>query len=390
MGKKLVIGWFFGGRSVEHEVSVITALQAWENLNPQKYKVIPVYMSKSGELYFDQKFLNLKNYKDLPGLLLSAEQVSIGMKNGQGGLYTHGFLGKFIPLDVVFPLFHGSFGEDGCIQGVLEVNRIPYVGFNVLGSAIGMDKVVSKLFFESQGLPIGKYQVIDRDSWQKDPKLCLSIIRRSLSWPLFVKPSNVGSSIGVNKAVDLDQLSFFIEVAACYAEKILIEESFDNVIEINCSAMGYQDPQASVCEQPVSSSQLLSFEDKYLRSPGQSKRSGGMASATRIIPAPISKKMSQNIQQTTIRLFKALDGCGVARVDYFLNPESGKFWVNEINTIPGSLSFYLWEPLGISYKELLDKLIDSAIKRADFQSKTQYTFESGLLSQMAVGGGIKR
>ncbi len=389
MADKLTVGLFFGGRSVEHEVSVITALQAYEHLDKDKYHVIPIYVSKSGQFFSNPKFLSLKNYKDVNNLLLSSTQLVPARKKGQGGFLTQGFWGKFRPIDIAFPMFHGTFGEDGCIQGLFEIYRVPYVGFNVTGAALSMDKVAQKAIYKEIGLNVGKYSRFARNEWLENPKKILKQVQDDIKFPMFVKPGTIGSSIGINRATDEDSLSFNIEVAATYSEKILIEEAFENCIEVNCSAMGYGvDIKASVCEQPIASSEVLSFEDKYKKG-GKGGKSAGMASLSRIIPAPISEKLSKQIREATIKIFKALDGCGVARVDYFVDPKAEKFWVNEINTPPGSLAFYLWEKSGLKYKDLLDKLIGFALERFEDQKKTQYTFESGLLSQMALSGGTK-
>lgn len=366
--QRLKIGLFFGGRSVEHEVSVITALQAYENLDKSKYEVVPVYVSKAGDFFTSPKFLDLKNFKDIDSLVLSATKTTF-VKNG---IQTLGFFPKFISFDLALPLFHGSFGEDGSFQGLLDLMQISYVGFSVVGSSIGMDKALSKQVFQNLGLPIGKYIVVKRG---EKPNI------NNLKFPVVVKPTSIGSSIGVNKVENPDDLEFYIEVAGTYSEKIIIEEAFENMIEVNCAALGYKEPIASLCEQPLPSSAILSFTDKYTKA--------SLASMQRKIPAPISQKLTKQIQEVTLRIFKALDGCGVARVDFFVDPKSEKFWVNEINTIPGSLSHYLFKPLKISYQKLLDILIDSALQRAEDQKKLTYVFESGLLSQMATKGAIK-
>ncbi len=382
---KLKIGLFFGGRSTEHEVSVLTALQAYENLDLSKYEVVPVYVSKAGDFYTNPKFLDLKNFKDVNSLLLSSTKVTFI----KGGLKTLGLFSQTILIDVVLLAFHGSFGEDGAIQGIFESFQIPYTGFNVTGSAVGMDKGASKALFSQLGLPVGKYIEAKRADFLKDSKKVLKQLQEKLSFPMFVKPATIGSSIGVNKAKDEDSLSFALEVAFTYSEKALVEEAFVGLVEVNCSALGYEDVKASVCEMPVASSETLTFADKYQKGGGKGSKGTGMASLTRVIPAPISEKLTKQIQDTTIKVFKAMDGCGVARVDYFVDKEKGKFWINEINTIPGSFSYYLWEKSGVKFTELLDKLIEYALKRAENQKKTQYTFESGLLSSMAQKGGIK-
>lgn len=389
MAKKLVVAWLFGGRSTEHEVSVITALQAFEHLDKVKYQVIPIYVSKAGDFYTSPKFLDLKNFQDVDHLLLFASKIILGRKNDTAGFFTQGLFPTFTPLDLAFPLFHGSFGEDGSIQGLLETYQLPYVGFNVSASAVAMDKALAKAVFLALKLPIGKFVSVNRADFYQDGDKTLNLVEQTVNYPVFVKPQTLGSSIGVNRARDRDSLSFAIEVASTYCDKVLIEEAFEDCIEVNCAALGYRDIQASVCEQPVKSQDLLSFADKYQRGGGKGSKGAGMASMTRVIPAPISDKLTREIQETTIKIFKALDGCGVARVDYFVDQKRNKFWVNEINSPPGSLAFYLWGKSGIKYSKLLDLLISYTLKRAADQQKTQYTFESGLLSEMAKQGGTK-
>ncbi len=382
---------------MEHEVSVITALQAYENLDKNKYEIIPIYVDKSGHFFTNPKFLDIKNYKDIESLLLSSAQLFLANKFGHGGYLKQGFFKKFTPIDVAFPLFHGSFGEDGCIQGLFEIYQIPYVGFGVTGSALGMDKVLQKAVYKELGLGVGKYFAVNRKEWEKNPKKILKQVEEAplreqddMEFPLFIKPANIGSSIGINPAKDEDSLSFAIEVASVYSDKILVEEAFENCIEVNCSVLGYgEDVKASVCEMPVASSGILSFEDKYKRG-GKGGKGAGMASLSRVIPAPISEKLTKQIQQATVKIFKSFDGCGVARIDFFVDPKLEKFWVNEINSPPGSLAFYLWEKSGLRYPQLLDKLINYALERFEDQKKTQYTLNSGLLSQMASGSGSKK
>jgi D-alanine-D-alanine ligase len=386
---KLRVGWFFGGRSVEHEVSVISALQAYENLDREKYEVIPIYVSKDGRFYSNPKFLDIKNYKDLDLLLLSATEVSSGRKNDQSGFVSKGLLPKFQPIDVAFPIFHGTFGEDGAVQGLFEMFQVPYVGLNVAASALTMDKALSKALFKEIGLPVGKYIAFRRNDWLEDSKEILNRVKKDLRFPLVVKPGTLGSSIGITKVKDDEGLTFAIEVAAVYSEKILIEEAFSNCIEVNCAALGYRYVQASVCEMPVASEELLSFADKYQKG-GKGSKGAGMASLSRVIPAPISQKLTKEIQEETIKVFKAIDGCGVIRVDYFVDKQKEKFWINEVNSPPGSLAFYLWEKSGISYSKLLDMLINYALERDADQKKTQYTFEGNLLSQMSLTGGAKK
>ena len=261
-----------------------------------------------------------------------------------------------------------------------------------MGSAVAMDKVMSKALFKELRLNVADYTYIGRSSWIDDPKRCIKEIKNVLKFPMFVKPANIGSSIGVGKAVDEDSLSFAIEVATAYSDKIIIEEALEDVIEVNCSAIGSWSenrwPETSVCEQPIKSEDHLSFSDKYMKG-GKGSKGAGMASLSRIIPAPISKKLTEQIQLATRQIFQSLGEGGVIRVDYFVDTKKEKFWANEVNSPPGSLAFYLWEKSGISYKELLDMLIEMALERAKERKKTTYVFESGLLEMMASGKGIK-
>lgn len=391
MSKKIKVGLFFGGKSTEHEVSVVSALQAYENIDKDKYEVVPIYVDKTGHFYTGYKFLEIKNYKDVKGLLYSSTQIVLANKGGQGGFLKQGFLKKFEPIDVALPIFHGSFGEDGAIQGVFEIYGIPYVGLGVTGSAVAMDKIVSKALFKELGYNVGKYSWLNRKDFHADSKAVLKKLQKELKFPMFVKPATGGSSIGAGRARDEDSLQFAIEVASAFSEKIIVEEAFEKgIIEVNCSAIGFSEIKASVCEQPVKSEDLLSFSDKYMRGgkgKNGSKGAGGMESLSRIIPAEISKGLTFKIQEATVEIFKALEGCGVARIDYFVDPKKETFWVNEVNSPPGSLAYYLWEKSGISYKELLDKLIEMAFVRNEDRKKTTYIFESGLLEMMASGKG---
>lgn len=384
--EKITIALLFGGRSVEHEVSVVSALQAYENMDQDKYHVIPVYVSKAGEFFTNHKLLDIKNYKDVNSLILSSKQIVFAHKGSRGGFLTQGIFGKFTPVDIAFPLFHGSFGEDGCVQGLFEMYGIPYVGLDVTGSAVAMDKIISKALFKELGLEVGKYTWIARSEWIENSEKCIRAIKKDLDFPMFVKPATGGSSIGAGRAIDEDALQFAIEVASAYSDRIIIEEAFGkNIIEVNCSGLGYSEVKASVCEQPVKSEELLTFSDKYMKGGKGTEKAGGMETLDRIIPAPISASLSKKIQEATKLVFEAINGCGVVRIDFFVDPKSEKFWINEVNSPPGSLAFYLWEKSGIAYKELLDMLIKQGLERAEQRKKTTYVFESGLLEMMASG-----
>jgi D-alanine-D-alanine ligase len=289
-------------------------------------------------------------------------------------------------IDVVFPVVHGTFGEDGTLQGLLELAAVPYVGAGVVGAAVGMDKIMMKAAFQAHDLPIVNYVSFTRKRWQSAADDVANEIERTLHYPLFVKPANLGSSIGITKASDRASLFDAVEVAAHYDRRLLVEESFEGGIEVNCSVLGNDEPVASVCEQPIAWTEILSYEDKYLRG-GKGKGSGGegMASLTRQIPAPISPDLTARVQQLAIQAFQAVDACGVARVDFLVDPVSGRIAVNEINTLPGSLSFYLWEPSGLPFPALIDRLIELALERYRERQQTTYSFDSALLQKFSRG-----
>lgn len=383
---KLALGLFFGGKSTEHEISIITANQVLNNLNKNKYDIIPIYVSKNGDFYTNSKFNDVKNFKDINYLLLSSTKIDLVRNRNRVGILKEGFFRNFTPIDIAFPAFHGAYGEDGCIQGLFETLGIPYTGFNVAGSALGMDKILSKYLLRSLNLPTIDFKGIKRSNWLSNPQKTIEEVTKRLQFPLFVKPATLGSSIGVNKVLDKDSLKFAMEVAFTYSEKVIIEKAIENIKEVNCSVLGYKDPKASVCEMPIPKGDILSFTDKYKSGGPKGSKTSGMASLSRIIPAPINRALSKKIQDASIEIFKAMDGCGVARIDFFADPKNNTFYVNEVNTMPGSLSYYLWEKSGIGFKEMLDKIIEYGFEREKDKEKTQYTFDSNILSELGKGG----
>ena len=276
-------------------------------------------------------------------------------------------------------------GEDGTLQGLLDLANIPYVGSGVLGSAVGMDKILMKSVFEGNQLPIIKYTYFLREEWVNNQEIIIEKIEAKLKYPLFVKPSNLGSSIGISKAKDKEGLIKAIEIAIFYDRRIIVEEGVENILEINCSVLGSGNKlEASVCEQPVSWQEFLTFEDKYLRG-AKSKTEIGMSNMERQIPAPISDELTTLIKELAITSFKALDCRGVARVDLIIDKDTNTPYINEINTIPGSFSFYLWEPSGLKYKKLIDKLIEIAIEVNIDKNKNIYCYDSQILSKVSKG-----
>ncbi|MGE3269338.1 MAG: D-alanine--D-alanine ligase family protein, partial [Chloroflexota bacterium] len=290
-------------------------------------------------------------------------------------------------VDVVFPVIHGTYGEDGTLQGLLELAAVPYVGAGVVGSAVGMDKIIMKAAFQAQQLPVVNYLWFTRKRWQSEADKVADEIERTLRYPLFVKPANLGSSIGISKATDRAALFDAIEVAANYDRRLLVEEAFEGGIEVNCAVLGNDDPQASVCEQPIAWTEILSYEDKYLRG-GKGKGGGGgegMASLTRRIPAPIPDDLTAEVQRLAVAAFRAVDCAGLARIDFLVDPTSGRVAVNEINTMPGSLAFYLWEASGVSFPALVDRLLELALERHRERQQTTFSFDSALLQKFSRG-----
>jgi D-alanine-D-alanine ligase len=373
------VGVIFGGRSVEHDVSIVTACQIMENMNREKFEPVPIYISKEGEWFTGESLSKIDTFSKRD--FLHEKRMFLSPLYGCRELLSHpserGLFKKRLreEIDVAFPAIHGTNGEDGTLQGLLELADIPYTGSGVLGSAVGMDKALMKWIFTGAGLPVLDYYWFFRNKWENEPEKILNEIEAKLSWPLFVKPANLGSSIGISRATNRDELQYAIDVAGHYDRKILVEQGIENPTEINCAVLGMEeDLTPSVCEQPLSLEEFLSFEDKYMRG-GKAK---GMSGQSRKIPAPISDELTETIQGLAMRVFSAIDARGVARVDFLLDSDK-KPYINEINTLPGSISFYLWEAKGIKFSELIERLIDLAYRVHKEKSTQIYTFDSSIL-----------
>ena len=347
------VGVIFGGVTCEHDVSIVTGLQLIENMNKSKYEVIPIYIHSDGEWYTGKELLDITLYKDFDEKKSTLKKGIILPNKPKLMIEGAGLFGKasFVDLDVVIPAMHGMNGEDGTLQGLLELANIPYTSSGVLGASVGMDKILMKNVFEANGIPVLPYTYFLRGEWEKDKESVLRKIEESLNYPMFVKPSNLGSSIGISKAKDRDGLINAIEVAIRYDERVIVERGVENLTEVNCSALGRADDiKVSVCEQPVNWAEFLTFEDKYLHGEKSSKSEnkvpagtkGGMSSMTRKVPADITEEQTKQIQFYTRYAFKVLNSKGVARIDFIIDNDDGKVYINEINTIPGSFAFYLW------------------------------------------------
>ncbi len=391
---RLSVGVIFGGRSVEHDVSIVTAHQVMAALS-ERFEVVPVYVTRDGRWLTGAALNDLAVYRERRWDS-AGEPGYIPPVPGSGGVVVPGGRlkgSRTVHLDVVIPCIHGTFGEDGTLQGLLELADLPYAGSGVAGSAVGMDKVAMKRAFRAAGLPIPPHVAIDAERIVADVHPVVREIEDHIGYPAFVKPSRLGSSVGIAKATDERGLIEALEVARRYDRRVLVEQAMEGCAEINCSVLGApgRQPRASVCEQPLAWQEFLSFDDKYLRggkSPASApKSSSGMAAQERRIPAPISEALTKQVQENAIAAFEAVDAAGVARVDSFVREETGETWVMEINTVPGSLSFYLWEASGLPFDQLLDELIDIALSRHRATGDLMFSFESGMLDRPLGGKG---
>lgn len=384
------IGVIFGGRSVEHEVSVITGMQIIENIDKTKYEVVPIYIDKDGKWFTGSCLFEFKNYKD--NNFKDIKEITLSPKSGDNNMYANpenlGIFGKKIidKIDIAFPAIHGMNGEDGTIQGLFELMDVPYVGSGVLGSSVGMDKILMNDVYKANNLPIVDYTWFYRSKWTTDRDTLIQDIEEKLPYPLFVKPANLGSSIGISKANDREGLIYAIEIAIRYDRKIIIEKAVENPREINCAVIGYDDKViTSLCEEPIGWEEILSFEDKYV----QSNEKGGKSSGERrIIPADIEEDIRVEIEELAKKAFTTIDGRGVSRIDFLLDANN-KVYINEINTLPGSISFYLWEGKGYSFKKLIDELISIALKVHEQKRENMYSYEANLLNKVQFGSKIK-
>jgi D-alanine-D-alanine ligase len=386
------IAVLFGGRSVEHEVSVITAVQVMENLDKRKFTPLPIYIAKDGKWYSSPEFTNIDAFKKdrLSTTLQSAEVVhwdpvlgNVVKLEKQAPEEKRGWFSRpkgpevrEVRVDAAIPALHGTYGEDGSVQGFLELTGVPYTSAGVLGSAVGMDKILMKSVFKAAGIPIVEYDWLTRKEWETNPDAVVARLTGKLRYPMFVKPCNLGSSVGISRAENEAELRNAIEVAKHYDARIIVEEAVERAVEINVSVLGDEyEARASLCERPVSWEKFLTYDDKYIR--GNFNKSAGSA---REIPAKLPDGMTEHIQELAIRAFQAVRAKGVVRVD-FLVSEDQRVFVNEINTIPGSFAFYLWEPTGLLFQDLLTELIDIAKRTASEKASNVTTYDTELIEK---------
>lgn len=388
---KTNIAIFFGGKSVEHEISVISALQAINAIDKEKYEVVPVYITKQGRWYTGDALLDIRNYRDMKGLEAKCTEVFMRPEYGDYNLYgaeTKGIFRKTNPvvaeLHVAIPVLHGTNGEDGIFEGVLETIGIPFAGCNTMSSANGMDKINMKMILRSEGIPVVDYVWFTDKQWISERDTIIGKVENELGYPVIVKPANLGSSVGIGKATDRQSLIEKIDNAEKFSQRIIVEHCIEQLKEINCSVLGDADDHiSSVCEEPIKTGDILSYEDKYM---GGSKTTAGMQASDKRIPAEIPDEQAKKIQEMVGEAFRVLSCHGVSRVDVMIDEKDNSVYVNEINTIPGSLSFYLWEATGISFTELMERLVQLAFKRKREMERKTFTYDHNIF---ALGGSGK-
>lgn len=395
MKTKINVGVIFGGRSVENEISVLTAIQAMEAIDTAKYDITPIYITKQGHWYTGEELRQSQNYKDMERLLEKCEQVYLRPIYGDNHLYRvrKPLFGSDIvaTIDVILPALHGTNCEDGSFQGTIEMTGIPYAGCNVLASANGMDKITMKMILAQSGIPVIDYVWFSDKEWFDREAATIERVEQQLGYPVIVKPADSGSSVGIKAVHNREELKEAVENAISYSKRIIVEHLVEQLKEINCSVLGnYYECEASVCEAPIRSGEILSYEDKYLGggakgAKGGVKESRGMHSTVREIPARLPEQQTEFIRTKAVETFKALACDGVARIDFMIDEKDQQIYVNEINTIPGSLSFYLWEATGVGFDELVERLINIAFERKRDSSFKTTSYKENIFNY-SLGG----
>ena len=400
---KMNIAVFFGSRSCEHDVSIVSALQCIEATKAAGFNVTPVYISRDGLWYTGEPLENIETFREFNPMTKGITRVTLDVTANAGDLWAWppqraGLFAK-VPaplchIDCVLPVFHGWHGEDGTIQGLLEMANIPYASSGVLGSAIGMDKIAMKQILRGAGFPVLDFVWFTREQLKKERQAVIERVEKEIKYPAFIKPAALGSSIGVSRAKNREELERALDVAASYDRRILVEVGVVHPVEINCAAVGYgEDVRASVCEMPVPSSNdtFLDFWQKYLRNAStKGEDSRGMKSLSRVVPAPIGDELTGRIQTMTRDIFKLLDCCGTVRVDFILD-QNDMLFVNEPNTIPGSLAFYLWKASGLDFPKLIEKMVEDALRAHADKNSSVFAYDSSILKKVAAGTkGSKR
>lgn len=397
---KIKLGVFFGGKSTEHEVSIITAIQAIENMDTDKYDIIPIYIAKDNKMYVGEKVGDIRNYKDIEKLKEESTQVTLSQKDNKVVLLRCNKKmfenSEYDYIDIAFPIVHGTNVEDGTLQGYLQTIGIPYVGSNVYASVAGQDKTMMKDIWSSANLPMTNYIWFYDVDYRNNPEDVFEKINK-LKYPLIVKPATTGSSVGISFCKNEEELKEGIDQAIQYDSKIIIEEVVKNLKEVNIAVMGnYEHQKVSAIEEVLSANKFLTYADKYIGD-GKGKLKGnkyssktssskGMASLNRKLPAELDEKMQKEIENIAVKAFKALGSSGNSRIDFLIDEKAKKVYINEINSIPGSLAFYLWDAKDINFTQVLDDMINIGIKDYKRRMSKTHSFESNILQGFASRG----
>ena len=398
---KIKVGVIFGGESVEHEVSIISAIQAMNKMDEEKYEVIPIYITKDREWYTGDMLKDIEVYQDLNLIKKYSDNVVLYYKNGSYVLQKkNGLLKRVVKeIDIAFPIVHGTNVEDGVLQGYLQTIGIPFVGPNVYAAVVGQDKAFMKDVWKEEKLPMTNYTWFYDVDYRNNKEDVLKKISK-LKYPLIVKPATTGSSVGINVCDNEEHLIEGIDEAIQYDTKIIVEELVENLKEVNIAVMGnYESQKVSEIEEVLSNNKFLTFTDKYIGG-GKGKLKGsikgaakttskGMASASRKIPADLDKKMKEEIENIAIEAFKSLGSSGNSRIDFLIDEKTKKVYINEINSIPGSLAFYLWDAKDINFTQLLEDMINIGIKDYKRRISKTHSFESNILQGFAANNGVK-
>ncbi len=390
---KTKVAVLFGGRSVEHEVSIISGIQAFCALDRDKYEPIPLYISKENRFYTGEALGKVETYRDMKACLAAATQVLlVPSENGVDMIrypakkFGNNVIGSF---EVALPVVHGTNVEDGTLMGMLEMLNVPYAACDILSSALGMDKYQMKAVLNHAGVPVLPALAFYGKEYALNADIIADRIESGIGYPVIVKPVNLGSSVGIARADNRDKLIAALDEAFGFAPRVLVEKAITPLREINCAVLGdTEDARPSVCEEPINSDEILSYRDKYLSGSKNSKsgKSGGMSDLKRRCPADIPDELAEKVQALAVKTFRTLGCSGVARIDFLNNPETGELWVNEINTIPGSLSFYLWEAAGLPFDQLLDTMLQLAFKRHREREALNFSYDTNILSAVSIGG----
>ncbi len=399
---KTKVAVLFGGRSVEHEVSIISGLQAFAALNREKYEPFVLYISKDGGFYTGEGLDTIEFYRGLPASLKHAVRV-LPIPGEKGVDLVRYPMKKFgnnvvASFEVALPVVHGTNVEDGTLMGFLEMLGVPYASCDVTSSALGMDKYLMKAVLRQAGLPVLDAIELDAKTYAEDAEAMMDRVEQAVGYPMIVKPVNLGSSVGISKAGDRRKLRASLDLAFDFSPLVLVEKAVEPLREINCAVLGDRDEAiASACEEPFGNDEILSFGDKYLSGGKGAKgaksgaaksvgaKSGGMSSLKRRCPAEISDEMTASVQKLAVKTFQTLGCMGVSRIDFLMNADTEELWINEINTIPGSLAFYLWEETGIGFSQLLDRMIALAFKRQRTKDALTFTYDTNILAGVSLG-----